>query len=80
MREKEKQGRIHGKIVADGWARAIKGNPLAIKKKLERTDGPTRQGVESRFRDLRNTYKQHKELIRENAAEIEKKIEKNEKR
>ena len=51
----EKQGRIHGNPVADGWAGAVLRKPLGIQKCDGRTDlptdRPTRQGVESRVRD-----------------------------
>ena len=63
-RERErKQGRIHGKTVADGWAGAVIQKTLAIQKcdgwtdgrtdrqTDRRTDRPTRQGVELRVRD-----------------------------
>ena len=59
----EKQGRIHGRTVADGWAGpgAVMQKPLAIQKCYERTDGltdrPTRQRVESRVRDLKKNRK-----------------------
>ena len=50
--ERRKQGQIHGRTVADGWAGAIMQKPLAIQKYYGRTDGrtdrPTRQGVESK--------------------------------
>ena len=53
-----KQGRIHGNPVADGKAGAVMRKPLAILEIFRRdrqtdrqTDGPTRQGVESRVRD-----------------------------
>ena len=50
----KKQGRIHGNLVADGWAGAVMQKPLAILE-IFRTDGPTdrptRQGVESHVRD-----------------------------
>ena len=53
--EREKQGRIHGRTVADGWAGAVMPKPLIIQKCEGRTDRPTyrptRQGVESRVRD-----------------------------
>ena len=45
------QGRIHGNTVTDGVAGAVMRKPLAIQKCYGRTDGPTRQGVESRVRD-----------------------------
>ena len=51
---KKKQGRIHGKTVADGCAGAVMQKPLEIQKKFETyrpTDLPTGQGVESRVRD-----------------------------
>ncbi|MEE3022216.1 MAG: hypothetical protein VX367_06165, partial [SAR324 cluster bacterium] len=59
----EKQGRIHGRTVADGWGGAVKRKPLGIQKCDRRTYGrtdvrtdgltyrPTRQDVESCFRD-----------------------------
>ena len=55
-RESEiEQGCIHGNPVADGWAGAVMQKLLAIQKcdlpTDRRTDGPTRQGVESRVRD-----------------------------
>ena len=37
----EKQGRIHGKTVADGWAGAVMQKPFEIQKYLGRTDLPT---------------------------------------
>ena len=47
-----KQGRIHGKTVADGWAGAIMKKSLAIQNYLLPTDvptyRPTRQGVDCR--------------------------------
>ena len=50
----DKQGRIHGNPVADGWVGAVMRKPLAILE-IFRTDvptyRPTRQGVESRVRD-----------------------------
>ena len=46
-----KQGRTHVNPVADGWAGAVLQKPLGIQKCDGRTDGPTRQGVESRVRD-----------------------------
>ena len=53
--DQEKQGRIHGNPVADGWAGAVMRKPIGIQKCDQptdrRTDGPTRQGVESRVRD-----------------------------
>ena len=52
--EKE-QGRIHGNLVADGWAGAVILKPHAFQRYFGRTDGPmdrpTRQGVMSRVRD-----------------------------
>ena len=36
-----KQGRIHGKTVADGWAGAVMQKPLAIQKSLLLTYRPT---------------------------------------
>ena len=53
---KQKQGRIHGNPVADGWAGAVMQKLLKIQKcyggtNSRRTDGPTRKGVESRVRD-----------------------------
>ena len=49
------QGRIHGNLVADGWAGAVMRKPLGIQKcdrpTDRRTDGPTDQGVELRVRD-----------------------------
>ena len=36
-----KQGRIHGRTVADGWAGAVMQKPLAIQKCDGWTDGPT---------------------------------------
>ena len=56
-----KQGRIHGNPVADGWAGAVQQKTLGIQKCDRRTDqwtdGPTRQGDESRVHDwkVRNT-------------------------
>ena len=38
---KEKQGRIHGNPVADGWAGAVMQKPLAIQKCYGGTDGLT---------------------------------------
>ena len=42
---KNKQGRIHGNPVADGWAGAVMRKPLGIQKcdrpTNGRTDGPT---------------------------------------
>ena len=32
MKEREKQGRIHGNPVADGWAGAVTQKPLGIRK------------------------------------------------
>ena len=53
--KKNKQGRIHGNPVADGWAGAVSHKPLAIHKHFGRRDGrrdrPTRQGEESLVRD-----------------------------
>ena len=50
-----KQGRIHGKTVADDWAGAIMQYPFGIQQNLLRTDlltyRPTRQNVELRVRD-----------------------------
>ena len=46
-----KQGRIHGKTVADGWAGAVMQKPPGIQKCDGTTDQPTQQGVESRIRD-----------------------------
>ena len=47
-RELDKQGRIHGNPVADGWAGAVMRKPLAIleifrtdRRTDGRTDGPT---------------------------------------
>jgi len=37
----EKQGRIHGNPVADGWAGAVMRKPLAIQKYFGRTDRRT---------------------------------------
>ena len=52
---RKKQGRIHGNPVADGWAGAVLRKSVGIQKcdgrTDRRTDGPTRQGVESRVRD-----------------------------
>ena len=54
-REIEKQGRIHGNPVTDGWAGAVMQKSLGIKKcdrpTVRPTYRPTRQGVESRVRD-----------------------------
>ena len=36
-----KQGQIHGKTVADGWAGAVMQKPLAIQKRYLSTDGRT---------------------------------------
>ena len=62
-RGKEEQGRIHGSPVADGWARAVMRKPLGIQKcdgrTDRRTDRPTRQGVESRVRDLKEIVHKH---------------------
>ena len=41
-----KQGRIHGKTVADGWAGAVMQIPFAIQKYL----GPTDRHGPARFR------------------------------
>ena len=38
---REKQGRIHGRTVADGWAGAVKRKPLGIQKCDGPTDGQT---------------------------------------
>ena len=49
-----KQGRIHGKTVADSLAGAVIRSPTAILEIFvtdARMDRPTRQGVESRVRD-----------------------------
>ena len=57
-----KQGRIHSRTVADGWAGAVMQKPLRnvtdgwTDGRVDRrtdgpTDGPTRQGVESSVRD-----------------------------
>ena len=58
----KKQGRIHGNPVADGWAGAVMQKPLGIQKCDGRTDGrtdrPTRQGVESRVRATKKSFKQ----------------------
>ena len=46
-----KQGRIHGSSVADGWTGAVMPKYACnskIFRTYQRTDGPTRQGVESR--------------------------------
>ena len=56
MTNKNKQGRIHGNPVADGWAGAVMQKPLGIQKCDGQTDRPTilptyrptRQGVELR--------------------------------
>ena len=45
----KKQGRVHGKIVADGWEGAVMYKPLEIHKYYR----PIRQGEESRVRDYR---------------------------
>ena len=54
----KKQGRIHGNPMADGWAGAVMQKPHRIQRCDGRTKGPayrpTRQGVESRVRDLKN--------------------------
>ena len=51
----QKQGRIHGNPVADGWAGAVMQKPLANQKcdlpTDQPTDRPTRQVLESRVRD-----------------------------
>ena len=55
----QRQGRIHGRTVADGSAGAVMREPPGIQKCDGRTDGrtdlptyrPTRQGVESLVRD-----------------------------
>ena len=50
----EKQSRIHGNPVADGWAGAVIQRTIAsleIYVTDGRTDRPTGQGVESRVRD-----------------------------
>ena len=47
---KNKQGRIHGNPVADGWAGAVMRKPLAILEIFRKdglTDRRTQQGVES---------------------------------
>ena len=50
-----KQGRIHGTSVADGWAGAVMQKPPAIQKcdlpTDRRTDTGPRQDVKSRIRD-----------------------------
>ena len=50
-----KQGRLHGNPVADGLAGAVMQKSLGIQKcdgpKDQRTDRPTRQGVESCVRN-----------------------------
>ena len=56
---RQKQGRIHGNPVADGWAGAVMRKPLGIQKYDGPTDRPTYQptyrptgqGVESCVRD-----------------------------
>ena len=40
-RKNKKQGRIHGRTVADGWAGAVMQKPLAIQKCDWRTDQRT---------------------------------------
>ena len=35
------QGRVHGNLVAEGWAGAVMWKPLAIQKCDGLTDGPT---------------------------------------
>ena len=52
---------LPGNPVADGWAGAVMKNRSQFKNISDgrmdrRTDGSTRQGVESRFRDLKNMY------------------------
>ena len=50
----KKQGRIYGNTVAAGLAGAVIQSLIAILEIFVtdgRTDGPTRQGVESRIRD-----------------------------
>ena len=37
----DRQGRIHGNPVADGWAGAVMQKPLGIQKCDGRMDGPT---------------------------------------
>ena len=39
--KQDKQGRIHGNPVADGWAGAVMRKPLANQKSYRRTDLPT---------------------------------------
>ena len=47
-----KQGRIHGKTVADGWAEAVMQQPIKIQKYLLHTDVPTNtHGVKLYVRD-----------------------------
>ena len=46
----EKQGRIHGNPVADGWTGAVMRKPPGIQKYYAPIR-PTRQGVESRVRE-----------------------------
>ena len=41
MQNLEKEGRINGNPVADGWAGAVMQKPIAIQKCDGRTDGPT---------------------------------------
>ena len=51
---RNQQGRIHGKTVADGWAGAVMQKPPGIQKCDGWTDLPTDltwQGVKSRVRD-----------------------------
>ena len=40
-KQKQKQGRIHGNPVADGWAGAVMQKPLANQKSDRPTDRPT---------------------------------------
>ena len=48
-RDSIEQGRMHVNPVADGWAGAVMRKTFAVLE-IFWTDGPTRQGVESRIR------------------------------
>ena len=48
---KYKQGRIHGKTVANGWAGAVMQKPLAIQDCDRPNYPPTRLVVQSRVHD-----------------------------
>ena len=60
-RDRAKQGRIHGKTVADGWAGAVMQKPLGIQKcdlpTYGRTDVPTyRHGKVSATKSIRAEF------------------------